>query len=95
MLVDTNAVRALGTHCSNQAEDLSAAAAALKALPDPDTATAFGPVGARFLATLSDAIAAEVRAIAALGDDLTSARSRTFAVADAYTDTDQRNSRLL
>jgi hypothetical protein len=95
MLVDTNAVRALGTHCSNQADDLYTAAAAMKSLPGPDTAIAYGPVGARFLATLADAIAAEARAIAALGEELASARSRTGAVADAYADADQRGSRLL
>jgi hypothetical protein len=95
MHVDTNAVRALGTHCSNQADDLSTAAAAMKSLPGPDTAAVYGPVGARFLATLADAIAAESRAIAALGEDLASARSRTGVAADAYADADQRGSRLL
>lgn len=95
MHVDTNAVRALGTHCSNQADDLSTAAAAMKSLPGPDTAAVYGPVGDRFLATLADAIAVESRAIAALGEDLASARSRTGVVADAYADADQRGSRLL
>lgn len=95
MLVDTDAVRALGTHCSNQADDVSAAAAALRSLPGPQATAAFGEVGARFLATLADAIAAEALAIAALGDDLASARWRTESAAVAYTDADRRNSRLL
>ena len=95
MLVDTDAVRALGAHCSNQADDLSTATAALKSLPGPDMAAAYGPVGARFLAALADAIAAEARAIAALGEDLASARPRTGVVADAYADADRRGSRLL
>lgn len=95
MLVDTNAVHALGTHCSNQADDLFTTAAALKALPGPDAAAAFGPVGARFLASLTDAIATEVRAIAALADELTSAQTRTGLVADAYVDADRRGSSLL
>jgi hypothetical protein len=95
MLVDTNAVHALGTHCSNQADDLFAATAAMKALPGPDAAAAFGPVGARFLATLTDAIATEVRAIAALADDLASAHTRTGLAADAYVDADRRGSSLL
>ncbi len=95
MLVDTDAVRALGAHCSNQADDLSAAAAALTSLPGSDAAAAFGPVGARFLATLADAIAAEAQAIATLSDELASARSRTGVVADRYTDADRRGSRLL
>jgi hypothetical protein len=95
MLVDTNAIHALGAHCSNQADDLSHAADALKSLPGSDTAAAFGPVGARFLDTLADAIAAETRAIAMLAEELASARSRTGVVADAYTDADRRGSRLL
>jgi Excreted virulence factor EspC, type VII ESX diderm len=95
MLVDTNAVRALGAHCSNQADDLCTAAAALKPLPGPDAAAAFGAVGARFLATLADAIAAEAHAIATLGEELASTRPRTAVVADAYTDADRRNSGLL
>jgi len=95
MLVDTNAIHALGAACSAQAEDLAAVAAALKSLPSPAATTAFGPVGAGFLATLADAAAAEARAITALGADLASARPVSGAVADAYADTDRRNSRLL
>jgi hypothetical protein len=95
MLVDTNAVHALGTHCSNQSDDLFAAAAVLKALPGPDAAAAFGPVGGRFLATLADAIISEVRAVAALADDLASAHTRTGLVADAYVDADRRGSSQL
>jgi Excreted virulence factor EspC, type VII ESX diderm len=95
MLVDTDAIHALGAHCSNQADDLSQAVDAMKALPGPDTAAAFGPVGARFLDTLAEAIAAEARAVAILAEELASARSRTGAVAGAYTDADRRGSRLL
>ena len=95
MLVDTDAIRALGAACSAQADDLSAAAAALKSLPGPDAAAAFGPVGAGFLAALADAVAAEARAITALGDDLASAHSVSGAVAEAYADADRRGSRLL
>jgi hypothetical protein len=95
MLVDTNAIRALGSRCSNHADDLSAAAATLKSLPGPEAASAFGAVGARFLATLADATAAEAHAIAALGESLASASPRAAAVADAYTETDRRGSRLL
>ena len=68
MLVDTDAIRALGAACSAQADDMSAAAAALKSLPGPDATAAFGPVGAGFLAALADAAAAESRAITALSD---------------------------
>ena len=95
MFVDTNAIRALGTDCSAQADDLSTAAAALKSLPGPGAAAAFGPVGAGFLAALADAVTAEARAVMALGDDLASAHSVTGGVADAYADADRRGSRLL
>ncbi len=95
MLVDTNAVRSLGTHCATRSDDLSTAVAALTALPGPDAAATLGPIGARFLATLSDAIAAEARAIAALGDDLASMPSRTESAAQAYAAADRRGSHLL
>ena len=95
MLVDTDAIRALGTACSNQAADLSAAAAALKDLPGPDAIAAFGPVGARFVAALDDAATAHAQAITALSADVASAHPVSAAVADAYADADQRGSRLL
>ncbi len=95
MLVDTNAIRALGTDCAARAEDLSTAAAALKNWPWPDTAAALGAVGDRFLATLSDAVAVEERAIAALSDDLATAHSVSGVVAGEYADADRRGSRLL
>lgn len=95
MLVDTNAIHALGTHCSTQADDLFTAAAVLKSLPGPGAAAVFGSVGAAFLATLADAAAAEAMAIATLGEDLMSAHSASGVVADAYADADRRGSRLL
>jgi hypothetical protein len=95
MFVDTNAIHALGTDYSSNADGLSMAAAALASLPGPDAATALGPVGTGFLTALADAIAAEARAIAALGEDLASAQSVAGVVADAYADADRRGSRLL
>ena len=95
MFVDTNAICALGTDCSAHADDLSTAAAALKSLPGAGAAAAFGPVGARFLAALADAVAIEMRAVLALGDDLASAQSVTSGVAQAYSDADRRGSQLL
>ena len=95
MFVDTNAICALGTDCSAHADDLSTAAAALKSLPGAGAAAAFGPVGARFLAALADAVAIEMRAILALGDDLASAQSVTSGVAQTYSDADRRGSQLL
>ncbi len=95
MLVDTDAIRRLGTNCSTQADDLCTAAAALKSLPGPGAVAAFGPVGAGFLTTLSDAVTAEARVIAALSQDLASAHSVSGVVANAYADADRRGSRLL
>ncbi len=95
MLVDPDAIRALGTSCSAQAAELSAAAAVLTALPGPGATAAFGPVGAGFLAALVDAATAEAQAISALGADLASAHSVSGPVADAYADADRRGSRLL
>jgi hypothetical protein len=95
MLVDTNAIRALGTDCLKQADDLSAAAAALKSLPGPGATAAFGPVGAGFLATLADAVVLEARAVIALSEDLASAQGKSGALADAYAAADRRGSHLL
>jgi hypothetical protein len=95
MLVDTDAVRGLGAHCCAQADDLSAAGAALVSVPGPGTAAAFGPVGAGFLAAFCDTVLAQARAIAALSDDLASACSASGLVADAYADADHRGSLVL
>lgn len=95
MIVDTDAIRTLGTNCSTQADDLCTAAAALKSLPGPDAAAAFGPVGAGFLATLADAITVEARTITALSENLASAHPVSGVVADAYADADRHGSRLL
>jgi hypothetical protein len=95
MLVDTNAIRTLGTDCSARADDLSSVAAALKSVPGPGAVAAFGPVGAKFLAALADVAATEARAIAALSDDLDSAHSISGVVADSYADADKRGSQLL
>jgi hypothetical protein len=95
MLVETDAIRALGAACSAQAADLSSAATVLGSLLGPDTTVAFGPVGARFVAALDDAAMAHARAITALCADVASAHPVSAAVADAYADADQRGSRLL
>ena len=95
MLVDTDAIRALGAACSAQAADLSAAATSLASLPGPDAAAGLGPVGAGFVAALDDAATAHAKAITALSADVASAHPVSAAVADAYADADQRGSRLL
>jgi hypothetical protein len=95
MLVDTDAIHALGAACSAQADDLSAAAIALNSLPGPAATAAFGPVGAAFVAALTDAAVAEAQAIAALSERVASAHPVSRAVAGAYVETDRHNSRLL
>ncbi len=94
MLVDTDAIRTLGTSCSIQAADLSAAATALTSVTGEST-TAFGSVGAGFLTALEDAATAAAQAITALSADLAAAHSVSGVVADAYGDADHRGSRLL
>ncbi len=95
MFVDTDAIRALGAACSDQAADLSAAAAALSSLPGPGATAAFGPVGAGFVAALDDAVRTHARAVTALSADLASAHTTAFGAAAAYADAEQRGSRLL
>lgn len=95
MLVDTDAIRALGTVCSSHVADLSDAAATLASLPGPEATAAFGPVGAAFIAALQEAATVLAKAIAALSFDLGSADSVSGAVADMYADADRRGSRLL
>lgn len=95
MLVDTNVIRALGTDCSSQADDLLAAAGVLRSLPGSDALAALGPVGAGFAAALIDAVAAEADAITQLSAELESAHSVSGAVANAYADADRRGGSLL
>lgn len=95
MLVDTNAVRALGSDCRASADELSTATAALARVPEPAAAAALGAVGERFLAALADAVGEQARAIALLGEDLASAHSASGAVAGAYAEADRHGSHLL
>jgi hypothetical protein len=95
MLVDTNSINALGTACSSHADDLAAAAAALKSSLGPEVAAAFGPVGAGFLAALADATTAHAQAVIRLSEDLQSAQQVSGGVAQTYADADRRNSRAL
>ncbi len=95
MFVDPIAICALGTDCATHSDDLAVAAAALKSLPGPGSAAAFGPVGAGFLATFADAVGREVRAIVALSEELASANLAAGVVAETYADADRRGGRLL
>ena len=95
MLVDTNAIHALGTDCCARADELSTATDTLARVPGPGAVAALGFVGERFAAALTDAVAVEARAIAVLSEDLASAHSVSGIVAGAYADADRHGSRLL
>jgi hypothetical protein len=95
MLADTDAISSLGSASSAHAADLAAIAATLSSLPDPETATAFGAVGARFLAALADAVATEARAVAELSDRFSAADTTARAAAIGYDDADLRAGGLI
>jgi len=95
MLADTDAIRSLGSASSAHAADLAAIAATLSSLPDPETATAFGAVGARFLAALADAVATEARAVAELSDRFSAADATAHTAAIGYDDADLRAGGLI
>jgi hypothetical protein len=90
MFADTDAIRAFGAASSAQADDLSAIAAALSAMPSPAAGPTLGPVGARFLAALADATSDASRAVATLSDRLEAGRSTSGASATAYENADHR-----
>lgn len=95
VLADTAVIRALGAAQSRQAADLEAAAATLRAAAGPTCAEAFGPVGTRFLAALTEAIDRECAVLAQLGARLTAAGSTADATATAYADADGRAGRSI
>jgi hypothetical protein len=88
MFADTNAIRALGSAHAVEAADLAAIAARLAALPTG--ASLLGPVGARFMAALSDAAADASRAVAALSDSVSASATTAQSSATAYEAADHR-----
>ena len=89
MFADTDAIRTFGAANSAQAADLSALVAALTSLPAA-SASAMGPVGARFLAALADAATDASRAVAALSDRLEAGHVTARASAAAYENADHQ-----
>jgi excreted virulence factor EspC (type VII ESX diderm) len=88
MFADTDAVRAFGSANSAHAADLGTVATALLSMPD--LGPMVGPVGAGFLAALTEATTEASRAAAALADRLeVGCRAARFAAA-AYDNADQR-----
>jgi hypothetical protein len=90
VLADTAVIRALGAAHSRQAADLDAVAATLRSVPGPGCATAFGPVGARFVAALTEAIARESGVAAQLSERVAAAGRTAEASAAAYGGTERR-----
>ena len=90
MFADTDAIRALGAATSAQADDLTAIAAALSAMPGVAAASMLGPVGVRFLAALADATTDASRAVAALNARLEAGHVTARAAATAYENADHR-----
>jgi hypothetical protein len=84
VLADIAVIRALGATQSRQAADLDAAATTLRSAAGPACADAFGPVGARFLAALTEAIAHESSVLARLGESVAAAGRTAEDTAAAY-----------
>jgi hypothetical protein len=90
VLADIDAIRALAAAHSRQAADLDAVAATLRSAVGPECAAAFGPVGARFLAALTEALDRESAAVAQLSERMTVADHTAAAAAVAYGSTEAR-----
>ena len=89
MFADTDAIRALGSANAMHAADLASIAAALSLLPVASATSTLGPVGARFVSALAEAVADGSRAVAALSDRLAASNTTAYAAAVAYDDTDR------
>jgi hypothetical protein len=90
VLADTAVIRALGAAHSRQAADLDAVAATLRSIPSSGCAAAFGPVGARFVAALTEALARESGVAAGLSESAGAAGRAAEATAAAYGHTEHR-----
>lgn len=90
MFADTDAIRALGAAQSAHADDLTAIAAALSAMPGIAAGATLGPIGTRFLSALADATTDASRAVLALADRLEVAHGTARSAATAYEDADHQ-----
>ena len=88
MFADTDAIRALGSAHSINAEGLADIAATLSLLPIAAAGSSLGPVGARFVSALAEAAADGSRAVAALSENLWVSNATAYAVASAYDTSD-------
>ncbi|WP_319445879.1 MULTISPECIES: hypothetical protein [unclassified Mycobacterium] len=90
MLADTSAIHAFGAAQTRHAADLAAVTARLASAGGSLSPDALGPVGARFLAALGDAVAREARLVAGLGERVAAAGATAQTNADAYGATEHR-----
>jgi hypothetical protein len=90
MFAETDAIRAFGAASSAQAADLAAVAATLSAMPGPAAGSMLGPVGARFLAALADAVVHGSRAVATLSQRMEAGHLTAYASAGAYDNADHQ-----
>jgi hypothetical protein len=95
MFADTDAIRALGSATSAQAAELASIAQTLSSLPHTTAAEMLGPVGAGFLAALAEAAADVSRAVTAMSDRLSGARTTAHAAATAYEAADHEAGTLI
>jgi Excreted virulence factor EspC, type VII ESX diderm len=95
VLADITVIRALGAAHSRQAADLAAVAATLRSATPPSCAEAFGPVGARFVAALAEAVALESHAVARLGERIAAAGHTAGTTAAAYGGSEDRAGRAI
>ncbi|BBY28528.1 hypothetical protein GCM10023114_19450 [Mycolicibacterium sediminis] len=90
---DIPALRELATAHARHAADLQDVAARLSALtPQPE---AFGPIGARFLTALVEAVGRDADSASALSTRLNDGSSAATATATSYDDADQRAGRTV
>lgn len=80
---DTDLIRAYGDASATHAEGLRAAAARLTGLDGP-SASMFGPVGARFLATLATVVQHEAQGLVDLSGSIAAACDAATGTAHAY-----------
>lgn len=90
VLADTDVIRALGAAHCRQAADLDAVAASLRSVAGPGCAAALGPVGAGFLAALTEALARESGVATQLSERVAAAGHTAAAAATAYDGAEHR-----
>lgn len=86
MQADTNAIRAFGGTTNELSDELAAVVAMLSGDHAASLASAFGPVGARFAAALTEATAGLATSVTKVGDDVAASGRATRSAADEFDD---------